>query len=93
MSPPIPREGCAAIGKALAAAGRGGTDWRVLVTVGALDGGAVVETAMCAIPVTGPQILLRVRRETQETARSPGPRALQPRNSAQNLPKPSPPGA
>lgn len=45
--------------------------------------------------VTGPLIVVLAGRETQQTAGAPGPQALQPRNSAQNLPEPqqSPPGA
>lgn len=89
MSPRIPWED-AAVGEALAASGRRGTDWCALVTVGAVHAGAVETTV---IPVAGPQILLLVHRETQETTRSSGPGALQPRDPAQDLPKPSPPSA
>lgn len=98
MSPRIPREGAASVGEAVwTAPGGGGAERCAPVTVVAVDAGvgaAVEIPRLVVIPVvTDPQILLLVRGETQETARSPGPGALQPRDPAQDLPKPSPPGA
>lgn len=58
------------------------------MVVGVMDAGATL-----VVRVAASRILFLVGRETQETARSPGPGALQPRDSAQDLAKPSPPGA
>lgn len=97
MSPWIPREGAASVGKAVWTAPGGGGAERcapvMLPAVNAGVGAAVGISRLVVIPVTDPQILLLVRGETQETAGSPGPGALQPRDPAQDLPKPSPPGA
>lgn len=64
-----------------------------MAEVGAGEGAAVEPPRLLVIPMTEPQILLLVYGETQETARSPGPGALQPKDPAQDLPKPSPLGA
>lgn len=97
MSPWIPREGTASAGKAVwTALGGGGAEECAPVTVAAVDAGvgATVEPPrLVLIPVTEPQILLLIYGETQETARSPGPGTLQPKDPAQDLPKPSPLGA
>lgn len=97
MSPRIPREGAASVGIAVwTAPGGGGAERCAPVTVVAVDAGvrAPVELPrLVVIPVTDFKILLLVRGKTQETARTPGPGALQPRDPAQDLPKPSPPGA
>ncbi|XDV33890.1 hypothetical protein PO909_004137, partial [Leuciscus waleckii] len=79
MSPLFPREGAAAVWK--------GRIWAVLLLLMRLRTPVAV--------VTGPLIVVLAGRETQQTAGAPGPQALQPRNSAQNLPEPqqSPPGA
>lgn len=99
MSPWVPREGAASVGKAVWTApggGGGGAERCAPVMMSAVSAGvgaAVGISRLVVIPVTDPQILLLVRGETQETAGSPGPGALQPRDPAQDLPKPSPPGA
>ena len=97
MSPRILREGAASVGEAVwTAPGGGGAERCAPVTVVAVDAGvgaAVVTPRLVVIPVTEAQVLLLVCGETQETARSPGPGALQPKDPAQDLPKPSPPGA
>lgn len=97
MSPRILREGAASVGEAVwTAPGGGGAERCAPVTVDAVDAGvraAVVPPRLVVIPVTEAKILLLVCGETQETARSPGPGALQPKDPAQDLPKPSPPGA
>ncbi len=79
MSPLIPREGAAAVWK-----GRIGAVLLLLLRL---------RTPVAV--VTGPLIVVLTGGETQQTAGAPGPQALQPRNSAQNLPEPqqSPPGA
>ncbi len=80
MSPLIPREGAAAVWK-----GRIGAVLLLLL----------LRLRTPVVVVTGPLIVVLAGGETQQTAGAPGPQALQPRNSAQNLPEPqqSPPGA
>lgn len=72
MSPRIPGEGAASVGKAVWTAPGGGSAERCApVTVDAVDAGlgaAVEIPRLVVIPVTEPQILLLVRGETQETA-------------------------
>lgn len=95
MSPRIPREGAASVGKAVRTAA-GGAEERAPVTVGAVGtgvGAAVRNPRLVVIPVAEAQILLLVDGETQETAGSPGPRALQPKDPAQDVSEPSPLGA
>lgn len=80
MSPLIPREGAAAVWK-----GRIGAVLLLLL----------LRLRTPVAVVTGALVVVLAGGETQQTAGAPGPQALQPRNSAQNLPEPqqSPPGA
>lgn len=90
MSPRILREDAASVGIAVWTApggGGGGAERCAPVNAG------VGAPRLVVISVAEAQILLLVSGETQETARAPGPGALQPRDPAQDLPKPSPPGA
>lgn len=88
MSPRILREDAASVGIAVwTAPGGGGAERCAPVNAG------VGAPRLVVISVAEAQILLLVSGETQETARAPGPGALQPRDPAQDLPKPSPPGA
>lgn len=97
MSPRITGKGASSVGKAeWAARGGGGAEKCAPVMVAVVDAGvraAVELPRLVVIPVTESLILLLVYRETQETARSPGPGALQPKDPAQDLPNPSPLGA
>lgn len=97
MSPRIPREGAASAVEAERTAPRGGGAEQcapvAVAAVAAGVGAAVVPPRLVVIPLTEAQILLLVDRQTQETAGSPGPGALQPKDPAQDLPKPSTFGA
>lgn len=91
MSPRVPREGAASVVEAertVPGGGGGGAEQCAPLAAGV--GAAVVPPRLV---VTEAQILLLVDRETQETAGSPGPGALQPKDPAQDLPEPSPFGA
>lgn len=97
MSPRVPREGAARVVKAeRTVPGGGGAEECAPLAVAAVAAGvraAVEPPRLVVIPLTEAQILLLVERETQETAGSPGPGALQPKDPAQDLPKPSSFGA
>lgn len=87
-----PREVAATVGEAVwTAPGGGGAEGCALWT--ADSGGPADVPRLVVIPVTDPRILLLVGGETQETAGSSGPGALQPRDPAQDLHEPSPPCA